>query len=199
MIERLLLPTQKNTILQLMEKVGINPLEFDFDKCESQLGSKVKVSVLRHKATKFYFVFDFSRTNERYHNIKYYPTKDGKTITLLQDNFDLILKEFIDRLFVVKRESTAPDLWAAIAGQRQLFEAVPIKELENELFTQTEQKYISEQLELIEHQITEILKNQGKTEQIKEATKSIDYLKEASTNYLGGIGKLLLLDKQLKC
>ena len=78
-----------------------------------------------------------------------------------------------------KREITAPDLWATITDEKKLFEVISGVGLGNELFTDTQQKYISEQFRLIKQHLIDTQELIGNDREFVEA--KFDYLENALT------------------
>ncbi len=73
--ERLLLRTQRNDILQLITKLNLDPLEFEFHRIKSGLVLGCIVSKLFHKPTKYYFNFDFSQYDADEYWTRIFPYK----------------------------------------------------------------------------------------------------------------------------
>ena len=177
MEKRLLLRTQKNQILEKIVKLKIDPLDFNFIEIESGLVRNCKVSKLVHKPTGYYFTFDFTRGNVNEHWIEYFPNLDGKKRLYSSTNYSNVGGELTVWLAVIKTEIDAPDLWTTILDENKIFELALTPDLGDDLFTQAEQKYISEQLKLTEQRI--IKTHELKPDEIRLLEKQINYLNDS--------------------
>lgn len=175
--ERLLLRTLKNEILEVITLLELNPSDFEFHRIKSSLVNGCVVSKMYHKPTKYYFTFDFDRHSNHY--IIYFPTEEGKKYTKLENSMEIVKARLLDWLIVIKREISVPDLWATIIDEKKLFEVVSGVGLGNELFTDTQQKYITEQLQLIKQNLIDTQELIGNDMEFVVA--KFDYLENALT------------------
>ena len=175
MEKRLLLRTQRNRIIENIVKLKLTPLDFIFLEIESGILPNCKVSKLVHKPTRYYFKFDFTHTVDQ-NWIEYYPTSEGKKKIQSTRSISIVMGEVYEWLLVIKRETAAPDLWATILDEKNIFEVASTPDLGEDLFSQAEQKYISEQLRLIEQRI--IGTQELTQDKIDFLAGKIDYLDE---------------------
>lgn len=177
MERRLLLTTQRNSILALISKLELNPLDFDFLEVESNMVRGCVVTKMVHVKTGYYFTFDFSpkRNDERY--IEYFPTTDGTKKTGYESQWPYLMTEVYDWLDTIKTEITTEDLWEYFLTGRKLFENESSYKLTNELFKHQEQEYISAELCKIKKQIIENYKLTGEAKRLTE--ERFDYLDES--------------------
>jgi hypothetical protein len=117
MAKQLVLRSQANEILALVEAVGLEPAAFAWKEVPSYVTRHLMVSGLFHEATPFYFRFDFkeglahadfSPGDEKQVDVQYPGDWSGQV---------RLAKAWLENL---KREVEAPDLWAAVAAGAQL-------------------------------------------------------------------------------
>lgn len=166
--ERLLLRTQRNEILKRITELKLNPKDFEFHRVKSESVAGCVISKLFHKPTRYYFTFDFSMRSSEEFFIKYFPTEEGKKHVEFTKHLKFVIGNVVDWLMVIKREIEAPDLWAAIIEEKKLFEIISGAKLGNELFSESERNYITEQLELIKQQLIETQELVGEEKEFVE-------------------------------
>jgi hypothetical protein len=166
--ERLLLRTQKNEILQRITDLKLNPIHFEFHRVKSEVVTGCVVTKLFHKPTRYYFTFDFSMYSNEEFFIKYFLTEESKKHVEFIKPWTFVMGNVVDWLMVIKREIEAPNLWATILEEKKLFEVVSGVKLGNELFSVSEQNYITEQLKLIKEQLIDTQELVGKEKEFVE-------------------------------
>jgi hypothetical protein len=175
--ERLLLRTQRNGILQRITDLKLNPIDFEFHRVKSDLVTGCVVTKLFHKPTRYYFTFDFSMQSSEEFFIKYFPTEEGKKHVEFIKPWTFVMGNVVDWLMVIKREIEAPDLWTTIANEKKLFDVASIVTQDNELFTLSEQTYISKQLRLIKNNLIDTQGLIGKN--MEFVASRFDYLEDS--------------------
>jgi len=165
----LLLPSQRNDVLERVINAGLKPAEFDWAEWSSDFEKSRKISALIHRPSKdFWFMFErglrgghyaiFSPGNETPRESQY----PGEWVGQLG---------YVDQwLGYLRREIEAPDLWATVAAGPGIDAGTS-----NAPFTPTELEVIGERLAEIETRITELKALQeGQAQYVHE---TLDYLK----------------------
>lgn len=176
----LLLPTQVNTVGQLISAAGLDPREFQWETTYTQVQQlgvgqePVMVSRLLHKPTGFQFVFDLDASN--LHHNYYAPGRD----TPYERNAPALWEGQLTHvelwLGYLKREYEAPDLWGQL--QRRVGELPPPDSSANTPFTDEERGQV-------EHQLRAALESAARTneltaDQLRALEEKVDYVVEAT-------------------
>jgi hypothetical protein len=178
MADLLLQQSQVNTVGAMIVAAGLDPHEFDWGTRLTRNiqagpgGDPIRVSMLVHEPTGFFFAFDFDRKYQ--HHSFFSPGRDAPEERQFPGRWDHQLEHVRDWLGYVKREYEAPDLWAALQpGLSELPSAV-----ENSPFTPEERTLIEEQLRMV---LGEVRRTHELTnEQVLALEEKVDYLVEAS-------------------
>ena len=152
MKKQLLLKSQKNEIFELIKGMYLNPSEFEWIECDSEMVPGLRISKLIHRPTGFYCMFDRSGISQWTE----YSPGDESAIERKDSYFWFNQSEHVLKwLKSLSRELEAPDLWAAISQETKLAEVASSPDITNEPFTSKEQSYIITQLrEVKEYLIT---------------------------------------------
>lgn len=170
----LVLKTQRNQIIDAIKGRGIDPAEFEWTERRSGRTMELVISVLTHRPTGYYFVFDFR--NGR-HYIERSPAPDSARDEQYPGDWDNARRYVLDWLSILKREIEAPDLWGALTQERALADAAAVSGMSNTSFTGEEQRQISERLDQIESDLAEI--QELNAEQGAFVHQQFEYLREA--------------------
>lgn len=162
-----LLQTQKNAVLAILQESGVNPLEFKF----KEPGKVEPFTVLSHISSAYWFKFgqeivSFSPAEE---------THDEFVSNLTWEEKILWLRHWLVNL---KREVQAPDMWAALAQEREMLGAEPAGGV-NTPFSAEEQAQAKRAIEEIRVYITTTYTLDPKP--LAEVNRKLDYLIDAAT------------------
>ena len=121
MAKQLILRSQANEILSLVQAAGLDPTLFAWREAKSRYTANLVVSVLGYGQSDYYFRFDFSNNMP---TCDFSPGEDklvdtGYTGAVWSGQ----VRCAKDWLSWLRREVQAPDLWAAIAGSTALIGA----------------------------------------------------------------------------
>lgn len=136
------LRTQKNDVKLLLEDIGLNLQEFEWNYQQSEISPNCEVEILVHRPTGYYFKFDADMENTDRVSI-YTPGIDQVRESGRHGNWNTQTRDIVIWATSLKREVDAPDLWAAIGQERQLLETSSSPETSNAPFSQQEQESIS--------------------------------------------------------
>jgi len=173
--KNLILRTQKNEVLAELQARGLSPGEFAWEEVRSKRSDMLMVSQVRHTPTGYYFMFDFQND---LHFCEYSPgevSSEAKAYSGDWVNERNKAREWLDN---VKRETSAPDLWAAIAQERQLVSDASRATDGNAPFIPAEQQRIRAGIEELR---TYILTTQSlAADHAAFVTRRLNYLADAS-------------------
>ncbi len=114
MISNILLQSQKNEILILIEKAGLKPSFFEWVHVESKYFSNSKISKINYKNTDFYYTFDM---NGETHYAVYSPAESSYIGTDYPGVWAKQKKCFVSWLNHLIKEDNEPDLWKSITSE----------------------------------------------------------------------------------
>jgi hypothetical protein len=142
-----LLRTQQNRFLPLVQKVGLNPTEFDWTTEKRPIvgGGTYLVSKLVHSPSQYWILFDIERTRfspgarGRAEDEGVYSGYPGGELNRRLESADHWLE-------YLKREVTAPDLWGALRQEREIAELAAAPNLDERPFDDQEHAHIRRQL-----------------------------------------------------
>lgn len=179
MRKQLIMKSQKNQIFEQIKHTKLNPSEFEWIECDSDMVPGLRVSKLIHRPTDSYCMFDFSGTSRW----TAYSPGDESAIERKESHYWFDQSgHVVTWLVSLSREFKSPDLWATISQETKLAEVASSSNITNEPFSSKEQSYILTQL----HEVKEYLITTQKhaKEQEEFVTKRFDYL-EGATKRLG--------------
>ena len=147
-----LLKTQRNTILSLVQNVGLAPIDFRWHQAEvmtNSFGNRSLVSIFTHVPTQFYYRF-----GPEYDVFSPGPaSRTGDVKASIWDTTRISLVRLW--LSYVKREYEAPDLWGLLRQEKKLLQLASSPNLPNDSFTEPEKQIIRNQLaEIKQHLIS---------------------------------------------
>ena len=174
MEEKLIMKRQANEILGAIRRRNLEPSEFKWIVRQSIMNRNLRVSVLVHQSTGYYFMFDFAFDDHVGGRSPGENSSVERKRTETWENQYAYATRWLDCL---RGELDAPDLWAAISQETKLAEVASSSSITNEPFTSKEQSYIITQL----HEIKEyLITTQGSLKGHEEfVTKRFDYLEGA--------------------
>ncbi len=174
-MQRIMLRTQLNDVLNAIKQIGFYPSDFDWEKERSQKLS-LDVYKLVHIDTGYYFIFDYSdNVSFPYYSILF-PTEQGTIYRESSVSWKVQLTLFKKWIALVKAESDIPDPWNEFLLEKKLFEAPG--EFDNEPFTIEEQEKISLKITELDKQL--IASEDISDENIAIIKTRLNYLEEAS-------------------
>ena len=174
MRKQLIMKSQKNQIFQLIKDTKLNPSEFEWIECNSEMVPDLRVSKLIHRPTGFYCMFDLRSISLW---TEYSPGHEATIERKESYSWGSQLVHVQIWLVSLSRELKAPDLWGAISQETKLAEAASSPDMTNEPFTLEEQKYISTQLSEIKKYLIETQSLSRKHAEF--VGKRFDYLEKA--------------------
>ena len=170
----LLLKSRRNDVFLAIKQRQLNPLEFEWHEVASEQSEDTKVSLLVHRLTTLYFLFDVL---EHLPHCTYSPGTDRTVAIEYPGDWDGQFnhcKKWLDNL---KREIEEPDLWATVAEEKQLV-ASASADIENTPFSADEIQRISIVIAEIR---TYVLQTSNPTDsQLQFINARLAYLEEAS-------------------
>jgi len=117
--DRLILKSQANEILGLIQEHRLSPEEFIWGHAESVNDPRIDVSTLVYKPASYYFQFDF---NGPEHFCVFSPGATTKVQAEFPRTWPNLIGILRGWLGFLRREIEAPDLWAVIKDQPVLSE-----------------------------------------------------------------------------
>ena len=139
MEKRLLLKTQRNAVLSVLQGNGLDPVEFDWGEevVEKVVGweAEAAVSTLTHGPTGYRFLFDMRGQTFW---AQYSPGREKPRAYESCDGWEELRYHVVEWAQSLKGELDAPDLWAAVAQSKALPAAAAAEE--NTPFTPEEQQ-----------------------------------------------------------
>jgi hypothetical protein len=167
--------TKKNEILGMILEVGLDRADFEWRQVASSVahGHAFSVEALVHRPTGYFFEFGVDNKGSLW--AFFQPGRDGSRKSEHAGSWGYVssyARQWIER---VGEEHNAPDLWAAVADQREL---ITETDVENTPFTSAEQGRIAEQLT----EVMEYLRATSdlEAERLDRIEKELVYLKDAS-------------------
>ncbi len=107
-----LLPSQKNQIYQLIEKIELNPNNFEWLECEEYVSEFPNiVSKILYKGTNFYFIFNTAK-------VEFSPGSETARASYKAPSWEAKYNAFFLWLKCLKGEINQPDLWAELKKQK---------------------------------------------------------------------------------
>ena len=123
MVERLILKSQATQIYNLIKDRGFQNTEFYWDRRLSSWGA-MKVSVIIHKPTNYYYVFDLTHIDRSdSHACEFSPGNNVLVEKQSMGGWDYQTYYFSAWLEYLRREVETPDLWSAISQEENLSKA----------------------------------------------------------------------------
>ena len=113
MISNILLRSQKNEILNLLEQADFRSVSFEWVKIESNYFENSMVSRLNYINTDFFYTFDISGEA---HYAVYSPAKNSYLGTDYPCIWSKQKASFINWLHNIKKENNEPDLWKEVSS-----------------------------------------------------------------------------------
>jgi hypothetical protein len=148
-----LLKTQRNTILSLVQNVGLAPIDCRWHQAEvmtNSFGNRSLVSIFTHVPTQFYYRF-----GPEYDVFSPGPaSRTGDVKASIWDTTRISLVRLW--LSYVKREYEAPDLWGLLRQEKKLLQLATSPNLPNDSFTEPEKQIIRNQLAEIKQQLISV-------------------------------------------
>jgi len=143
----LLLTSQKNEVFIAIEQAGLDPSEFDWRVSKSTQTADLSVAKLVHRQTGYFFEFDLK---DGRHFAIYSPGRDTRQTRVRPGAWQYQFDEVLEWVSCLKRETETPDLWAAVAQEKQLVEAASASDVDDSPFTPGEQDRIHAKLKEIQ-------------------------------------------------
>lgn len=140
MHKNLVLRSQRNLILQLIQETELTPSEFSWAEVSSTQSPPMLISRLDHAPTGFYFLFDYLQEK---HWVRFSPGKESLVETRYSGDWPNELQAVMRWLDYLKLEHQSPDLWAMIEQERQLMLSATSTDIDNAPFSVEEQRRIS--------------------------------------------------------
>ena len=175
----MLLRSQRNSVLQLVKNLELDPFNFRWSEKPSMLmvidGSNAVVSRLSYNDTDFYFQFDFK---DGMHYAIFSPGRETLVEEQFAGSWHVQLSSVHNWLNYLKREIEQPDLWDELA-KYQLPPGEQInKQIGNEPFTAQQVDQIAENLKKLHVYLEDEFHLD--IEQKAVVNEKMDYLMEAS-------------------
>ena len=196
MADLFLLKVQKEKVFNSMKEMGLNPLDFRFSEVQSQLTSGLNVSKIFFKDSKYFFLFDFNRDEERW--CQFSPGVEKMVEWEKSYDWESVGRIFIPWLESLITEINTDDPWEIFSKSQQLFES-NTTEIENNAFTSEEIKLLAQKLDTIENHIISL--QHSTVEEIKVIHENFTEIKKASNRigkkdwtllFLGNITSMLI-------
>jgi hypothetical protein len=144
--EHALLTSQWDDAFTAITASGLDPREFRRDERRSLI-NPVAVPAIVHEPTGSYFVFDWEPSYPSSgHLAVFSPGLQTYEETALQGDWYRQMDVVRQWLQNVRREYTAPDLWAELERERELLAGEGSPVMENTPFTPEEQEHIARQM-----------------------------------------------------
>lgn len=172
--KHLILRTQANGIFEDIQKLGLNPSEFEWLETESGGGRRV-ISVLSHKPTGYYFAFELQEVGG--HLAKMSPGQESPVEYDHTRSWANQYRRVGQWLASLKKEYEAPDLWGAVALEAKLAEAAAAEGDDNAPLTPEELDQVSGQLDEIRQYV--ISTHNLVEEHAEFVNRRFDYLDDA--------------------
>jgi hypothetical protein len=137
----LILPTQKNELFELLRTNNLPMDQFAWEGPEGHFG--VSITRLAHSPTGLYFEILFSQGFLK--SITYFPGPSGRKEYGEANFWNDVMRNAEHWVRVLKRELSAPDLWASIQTEREFMSGGPVTAA-NSVFDQNEKERISKSL-----------------------------------------------------
>ena len=179
MLEFLLLTTQKNDVLEAIQRQGFAPDEFDWDKVGLQgdmMADDGLVSVLRHKSSGYRFFFDMRRENVFW--ATYRPGLQSPQEHIEAPAWPYMLELVKKWAANVRREVGAPDLWGQWEFQTPVRDSGAAFEDDMKPLSADEKRQIQEGLANLRTLIAEEFR--PIEERLGEIEKRLQYLSDAT-------------------
>ena len=176
MESRVLLPSQKNVLFNAIRNTGLDPGDFYWEEQPSSHYKDTKVSILVHRTSGYFFLFDNHwRTAEQFIG-KFSPGADITVESYASPCFPF--SQMLEWIGNVKQQIEEPNLWATISDERSLLEAGSTANSENLPFSKEEQIKVGQALDEIKKYLLMI--QQLNLDQQKKVQRQLDYLRDAS-------------------
>ena len=149
-----LLITQQNDLFDLIQKQGLDPKDFHWDKSKqseydaNQTSTAIQIT---YKETGFFFRFDQDGSRNRLNYCVYSPGAKQFKDTVGANEWELRKNVFFDWLKFLRREISVENKWEAAFDS---FEQFKESEFQSESrFTENEYKLLIEKIELLQERI----------------------------------------------
>jgi hypothetical protein len=157
----------KNDIFKAIQKIGLDPREFDLDDS----GTEVRI---RNKRSGSYFIAG----GRPGHHVGRYVIGEGIEVPYEVYSWDALLPRVDHWLQFVKLDLDTPDLWADLQREVKLLEAGSNEITDNTPFTAEEQKEIARRLDKLAKDVSQAHSLSGA--ETKALHAKLDYLVDAS-------------------
>lgn len=174
----LLLKTQKNEVLEVIEKFGLNPSEFEWREIEKDpvyyAADAGIISALAHVSTEYKFEFDM-RGDTIWATFS--PGEESPIGNRECRNWAEMLILVIEWIRNLKREIESPDLWAMIGEETKIVEVAGAAKTDQS-FTPEQQQEIHRAMAQIKRFLVE--DHQYQDEQMQFISERLEYLELAA-------------------
>ena len=176
-----LLQSQKNEVLDLINKSNLPAFNFAWDEVATARVKRTNVSIIRYVGTDFYFQFDVYRVEPHVNNhyAIFSPGDNKRVQETYTGEWGAQCGAVVEWLINLRNEINAPDLWAAIERQQLSLEGRLLQpDASNEPFTIPE----FEQIVLTIGQVRALIESKqlASGEQLESIKKDLSLLKEAA-------------------
>ena len=172
----ILLTSQKNSIYEIIEAMGLSPLQFEFVEVDSVFDLYAKATKLLFKNTGWYFQFEQnSQIRDGTHAAQYSPGKTTLKVDVYKTNWSGIIKHFWVWLEYLKREITSEDKWSRL---NRLVESSRFNFTDdfNQLTFQ-EYENLVEKIDVLKERISKL---EIQPQQIEQINAKLDHITELS-------------------
>ncbi len=139
----MLLKSQRNQLIYLLDKVGINLGQYRISEDEKCCA----ISVTDDTSNSYYFQIRTGSSHFHYH-VYVRPGSERITDDAYSNEWSAIINHFVTWVQLVRREIDLPDVWAELQQTAQLF--APTAEPSDDKFTRTELAEVQGQLRLLQ-------------------------------------------------
>jgi hypothetical protein len=142
MMQRHILRSQKNDVLEAVRSIGLDPTDFTWSVSESPyMGNSFEISKLVHRPTGYYFMSDFPSAGTETHAYEFTPSEQSfVSVKSTSGSWPGQLNAVKRWLRLIKRESI--DLWSALGAEHTLLEAAVGTSDDNSEFSEAEKQKI---------------------------------------------------------
>lgn len=175
MQRNIVLNSKRNEVYEQAKARGLNPSEFVWEERASKFINHTMVSVLTHRPTGFYYIFDIKGG---LHWAEYSPGPEYAIEQILIGSWESQFRYVVKWLDYLKIEIESPDIWGAISQESELLDAT-VSDDDNSPFTKNEKEDIFTGLKEIKQYLIDA--HQINAELVESRLK---YLEEA-TDRLG--------------
>lgn len=160
-------------MFEAVRAAGLNPEDFEWVKRRGWY-TQSRAPCLRHKPTGYYFMVDWGSSSA---GIQYSPATDAPYVNATLDDWSRIRLHVVVWANALQREFTAPNMWAQLARQNELFSAEG-REEDNTPFTTEELQRVEATLAEVRELVT--ASYELSLEQTAQLDRRIGYLRSAA-------------------